>query len=126
MITYHFNEKDGILNVKFEGVVSTNDMLNYILDLQNDEKLPQKLKILSEATEAKFAEKVGRKELLKFLEENKKSLSQREFVYDAFIVSGSFETALGMIYKELIKVPNYKFNVFSTKQAALNWLKKTN
>ena len=45
-------------------------------------------------------------------------------IYDAFIVSRSFETALGIIYRDKIQVKNYKMDVFSTKGAAISWLLK--
>ncbi len=123
MINYHFDKEDNILKVNFEGEVSVQDIIDHILWLRNNKELPQRLKILSVTTEAKRSEKVGRTELLTFLEENKISLAQREFIYDAFVISGPFETALGMLYKELNKIKNYKFNVFSSKEAAINWLK---
>lgn len=124
MISYHFDKEDKILNVKFQGEISIQDMYDHILWLRENKELPQRLKILSETTEAKWSEKVGRQELLSFLEENKTSLAQREIIYDAYVISGTFETALGMLYRELNKIKNYNFNVFSTKRAALNWLRK--
>ena len=124
MINYHFDKENNILTVKFEGEITIEDMYKHILDLRENKTLPQRLKILSVTTDAKWSEKVGRKELLSFLEENKISLAQREFIYDAYVISGTFETALGILYKELNKTGNHKFEVFSTKSAAINWLKK--
>lgn len=122
MISYEFNKSEKILEVKFSGSISIDDMNGYILSLRNDLSLPSRLRILSDATEAKFAEKISKNDLISFLNENKKTLEQKDYVYDAFVISGTFETALGMIYKNLNNMKNYSFNIFSTREAAYNWL----
>lgn len=122
MITYKFNEKRGILETTFTGDVSINDITEYILILSRDNTLPKKLKIFSDASKGKFSRGVTPKDLSKLVDANKKSLIQRDFIYDAFVVSGTFEMALGILYKNLSKKKKYRFNIFSTTEAALNWL----
>ncbi|MCK5169762.1 MAG: hypothetical protein KAQ75_07780 [Bacteroidales bacterium] len=122
MITYIFNSVTGILEAKFEDKVSIKDIIEYVLLLREDKSLPKKLKILTDATKGKFPKGVVPKDMIKLVEVNKESLAQRDFIYDAFIVSGTFEMALGMLYKSISKTKNYRFNVFSTKEAALKWL----
>jgi len=124
MISFNYNKAIGVLETKIEGDTSINDIIKYIIDVREHEMLSGKIKIFTDASNGKFVEKVRQNELIKFLEENKKTLAQKEFIYDAFVVSGSFETALGLLYQELIEVPNYKFKIFSTKEAAINWLNK--
>ena len=122
MITYIFNNATGILETKLEGKVSIKDITEYILLLSEDKSLPKKLKILTDATKGKFPKGVVPKDMIKLVEANRKSLAQRDFIYDAFIVSGAVEMALGMLYKSISKTKNYRFNVFSTREAALEWL----
>ncbi|MCB2197397.1 MAG: STAS/SEC14 domain-containing protein [Bacteroidetes bacterium] len=122
MINSKFDKAEGILFVEFVGEITADELNNYIVSVRENTELPNKLKILSDASNGKFAKKVGRKELLNFLEENKVTLSQKEAIHDAFVVSNAFEMALGMLYREFNKINNYKFNVFSTKEAALSWL----
>ena len=124
MIKYEFNKLTGIVETTFEEEVSIKDVIEYILSLREDKTLPKKLKIFTDASKGKFTEDVTPKDLEKLIEENAISLSQRDFIYDAFVVSSSFEMALSMLYQELIEIQNYKVGVFSTKEAALNWLKK--
>jgi len=123
MINYHFDKKENVLLVKFEGEVRLEEVYRYIVEIRENKDVPQKLKILSLAEGSQFAQRLGKKELLGLLEENKKSLARRDYIYDAFVVSGPFETALGIYYRELNKIENYRFNVFSTKEAALKWLR---
>lgn len=124
MIQYIFNTELDILEVTFIGEVSISEVFDYIKAVREDESLPKGLKIFSDATNAKFAEKVKKKDLIKFIEENRISLEKRDYMHDAFIVSSTIELALGMLYRTIIRFPNYKFNIFSTKNAAINWLQK--
>lgn len=125
MIKKIFNRTTGILEVTFEGKVEIDELIDYIISVREDESTPKELKILSEATNGKFATKVKRKDLKQFFDENRKTLEskKKEIIYDAFIVSSAIEMALGMLYRELIKIENYKVNFFSTREAALKWLR---
>ncbi len=122
MITYNFNNETGMLETTFEGKITVVELIDYIESVRDDNTLPKKLKIFSDGSNGRFATKVNPKELKRFLDINKVTLKQKDFIYDAYVVSGSVEMALGMLYKNLIKIKNYKFNIFSTKEAALNWL----
>ena len=124
MISSRYNNETGMLETTFEGKIALNDLKDYIISVREDKTLPKRLKIFSDASNGKFAKKVKPKELVQFLDENRITLSQKEFIYDAFVISGSIEMALGMLYKRLNKIENYKFNIFSTKEAALSWLKE--
>ncbi len=125
MITYAFNKETGFLETTFEGEVSIKDIAEYIIMLSEDKTLPKKLKIFTDATKGKFSKGVVPKDLPKLVEANKVSLAQRDYIYDAFVLTGTLEMALGMLYKTISKTKKYKFNVFSTKEAAIKWLKDT-
>jgi len=122
MITRKFNSETGILETKFEGKITIKQVTDYILSISNDKTLPKKLKIFSDATKAIFNENITPNDLKKIVEANYKSLAVREYIYDAFIISSSLEMALGQLYMEFSKSENYYFNLFSTKEAAINWL----
>ncbi len=122
MITRIFNSEKGILESKFEGEISINEVTEYILSLSEDKTLPKVLKIFTDASNATFDENVVPNDLKKLVEANYKSLSVRDSIYDAFIVSKPIEMALGQLYMEFSKSENYYFNLFSTKEAAVKWL----
>ncbi len=125
MINCNFDSNEGILIVEFIGEITVEELNNYIISVRENKELPQTLKILSDASKGKFAKRVGRKELLSFLEENRITSKQKETMYDAFVLSRALEMALGMLYRDFNQIENYRFNVFSTKEAALKWLKNT-
>ncbi|NPA68679.1 MAG: hypothetical protein GXO50_08730 [Chlorobi bacterium] len=124
MISYKLNTKTGILETTFKGNISMQDIIDYISALAQDKTLPQKLKVLSDASKAKLAGEPELDELMRIVETNKKAVALKDGTYDAFIISGSVETALGQIYMDLSKTEKYMFKVFSTKKAALEWLNK--
>ena len=124
MISTKFNTTDNILETKFEGTIKVEELSDYIKLVRETKTLPQELKILSDARKGKFAGKIKRKDLNHFFDENRITLElgYKKCIYDAFIVSSPIEMALGMLYRNLIQIENYKFNIFSTKEAALTWL----
>ena len=122
MITKTFNTKTGILESKFEGEITIKEVTEYIHSLSIDESLPKKLKIFSDASKGHFNEDVSPNDLKLLVEANYKSLAARECICDAFIISSSLEMALGQLYMEFSKAENYSFNIFSTKEPAVEWL----
>ncbi len=122
MINYKFNKKTGFVETTLEGKISVKDITDYIISLSKDKKLPKKLKIISDAVNAEFANDATPEDLYKIVEANKISLSVRDYICDAFIISSPIETAMGQLYAEFSKAENYFFNIFSTKKAATDWL----
>lgn len=122
MIKYKFNTENKILETKVTGEVSPNDFSEYIISLSKDKTLPKVLKIFTDASERRFPKNVKPEDLLKIAEANLKSLAVRDMICDAFVLSSSFETALGFLYKDFSEAENYFFNIFSTKEAAFDWL----
>ena len=122
MIKYFYDNETEILETTISGKTTVNDLLDYISTLQKDKSLPEKLKILTDASNGNLSEDVEPEDLHLVVEANNKILAAKEFIYDAFILSSSLETAMGQLYKEFSKANNYRFNIFSTKEAAIRWL----
>lgn len=122
MITYKFNKEIGILETFIKEVVSIKDFIEYIISISEDQSLPDVLKIYTDASEGRFSSEVKPEDLPKIVEVNNLHLAKRKRIIDAFTLSGSMETALGQLYMELSKADNYKFKIFSTKDAAIVWL----
>ena len=124
MISYSYNKETGIVETIFEGEISSENMIDYIRSIGEDKELPEILKIFSDTTRGKLKERFSIKNLRQFLAENKILMEKKSYIYDAFVISGAFEMALGMLYRELNNYKNYKFNVFSSKKAAIDWLNR--
>lgn len=120
MITYAFNKQKNILESQFKEDVSLTEIVDYIRATKDNDSYPRTLKILTDAKYANFNFSVH--DLNTLIIENKKSLEKYDTIIDAIIIDGPKTAALSVLYQELAKSKKYFFNVFSTHEAALNWL----
>lgn len=120
MIKYQLNTTTGIIHVEFTNSVSFEELLDHV-SLQEERKhFPKKLKILSNATNAKLS--ISTVQLKIIVEKMAETLEKYDKIYDAFVVEKPLETALSVMYMELAKLNKYEFKVFSGLDAAKHWL----
>jgi len=122
MVNWNFNHKTGILESKFSGEVYLKEIVEYIINTKENKSYPRKLKIITDAMDANFVFTVNDLELI--IDENNKSLEQYVSIIDAIVIADPKSTALSMLYQRLDKNDKYKFNIFSTEDAAKAWLDK--
>ena len=124
MISRDFNLRDNILEVTYLGEITIKQFIEYGNAIMKDKKLPRNLKILTDARNTTFDISYFKKEnQLKLKEGMEKYLKHFTFISVALIHSTPKETAISEIFKDNFKFDNYTQKVFSTKEAALNWLK---
>jgi hypothetical protein len=122
MVTTKFNQQTKILEIKFEGSVILSEILDYIKEIKTNNTYPRKLKILTDSREAIFNFTIEDLQIIK--KENNKALEKYDFVTSAFIIDDVKKTVLTMLYQEISKTNKYKFEIFATKSAAIDWLNK--
>lgn len=120
MVSCKYNYQNGVLEAKFFGDVTLQEIIDYIDATKLNKSFPRKLKIRTDAMEANFIFSVG--DLDKIIEANNQSLEQYQFIIDGIIVDDPLNTALSILYQRLGNNPKYRFNVFSTAEAADEWL----
>lgn len=120
MVSTHFNTQTKILESKFEGNVTLTEVVNYIIVTKENKTYPRKLKILTDSIDAIFNFSIEDLEII--VEENIKSLEKYDLIIDAIIIDDPKNTVLSMLYLELTKTNKYKFEIFATKSAAIDWL----
>lgn len=120
MISSVFNDKLQILETIFLGDIYLKDIVQYIQQTKENFSFPRVLKILTDSRNAEF--KFSLDDLETIIFENNSSLENYTQIIDAIIADKPKTTAVLMLYQELEKNPKYDFQVFSTKQAAENWL----
>ena len=120
MVIAEFNPQTGILDSKFVGDVAIKEIIDYIIATKKNESYPRVLKILTDASKANMHFLPD--DLVKIVEENNKSIEKYDYIIDAIVLSSPKETALSILYQELAKNKKYKFQVFSTREAAAKWL----
>jgi len=122
MIIWEYNYITGILESKFMGEIYLKEVVDYIRATKENKNYPRKLKIITNALQASFVFSVN--DLEDIVEENNKSLENYESIIDAIVIEDPKSTALSMLYQRLDKNEKYKFNVFSSLEAAHDWLDK--
>ncbi|MDA3955027.1 MAG: hypothetical protein PF485_15390 [Bacteroidales bacterium] len=120
MIKVEFNNIDNYLYSSFEGEITKKNFIDYIDATRLNKSYPRKLKILTDSTRANMI--LSRADLELVIEANIQSLQHYDFIIDAIITSYPKETAYSMLYKRMSAMKNYRFEVFSTKEAAIKWL----
>lgn len=120
MILTEFNQKTGILDSKFEGEVTLNEIVEYIRKTKENKSYPRVLKILTDATKSHM--NLVFEDLKIIVAENYKSIEQYDYIIDAIVLESPKETALSMLYQELAKTRKYKFKIFATREASIYWL----
>jgi hypothetical protein len=121
MIKYTFNEDLQILEVKYEGDIKTEDIINHGQFISKNNTLPRKLKILTDSRNVNY--NISPDAIPELTKELKQNLTKYEFIMDAFLHSKPKETAYSILLEVEQKYNNYSHKVFTTKEAAIDWLK---
>jgi hypothetical protein len=122
VILINFNSDTNHLEADYNDEVTAKEVIDYITATKVNKKYPRVLKIISDTRNSSF--NLSIEELNSIVEENFKSLENYSKIIDAIIVDDPKTTVLTMLYKQFSKNDKYKFEIFSTKEAALNWLEK--
>ncbi len=120
MVKTSFDKQTGILHSIFQGEVTIDKLVDYIRATKNNTDYPRKLKIFTDSEHAEM--NFSPADLMRIVEENYNSLEKYTFIHDAIVVDSPRVTAITMLYQELAKTNKYKFEVFSSRDAALQWL----
>jgi len=120
MITSNFNDELQILETAFNGVITADDVLDYLTEFKENSNYPRKLKSLTNATHASF--KFSFRELSSFNKQKNKSLKKYDIVISAIIIDRPATAAISTLYGAIANNKKYKFKVFSTQEAALIWI----
>lgn len=120
MVLTKFNHQKGILDSQFIDDVTLKEIVDYIIATKNNTTYPRNLKILTDATRALM--KLVPDDLKVIVSENNKSIEKYNYIIDAIVIDKPKETAISLLYQEMAKNSKYRFQVFSTREAAIEWL----
>ena len=120
MISYSLNS-DGIFYVTFSETVTTEHIKNYLSEFEQLDYLPGKLLALYDLRNA--ALKIESKDVSVISDITNKSTRNFHTVRTAFLVEKPNVTAYSILFSEEHVPKKTKREVFSTKEAALDWLK---
>jgi len=120
MITLDFNKKTKILVNTLTGTIDISDVLNMYHQIEHHGSLPANLKIIIDSQEARYS--FTEKDLQKIANAIKHLLTKFNSIQEAIVQSTPYETAMAVLYEQMVHFDNFRFKVFSTREAAIQWL----
>ena len=120
MVSAKFNHRTAILESKFEGELTVNELIECSITIKENESYPRFLKKLVDFKKA--VANFSSNELSLLADEHDKIVEKYDYIVTAIILDTPKETAYAMIYQNLIKNNKSKFQLFSTREAAVSWL----
>ncbi len=109
-----------VFKIKMNGDLSLERLLKYFLFINKKIRYQGKSKILIDASKSNFLFEISHLQMI--VDKNRETLRDDIFIIQAIITDIPKNVALAMLYKELSRNNNYKFDVFSTEEKALSWL----
>lgn len=122
MVESIFNNSSNILETNYLGNVSCKEVVDYIDATKLNSEFPRTLKIISDTRDGLFDFSI--EDLGKIVAANNQSLEHYNAIIDAIIVDDPKNTVLTVLFQQLANRKKYKFEIFATKAAAINWLEK--
>lgn len=120
MITSNYNTELQLLEVSYSGSISMKDLVEFGNQIYGNKKLPRKLCILTDVSRAQY--KISTAELSELMSHIEQHLLAFEYIKAAFVQSKPRETDYSMLLSSENTIQNYFRAIFSTREAALEWL----
>ncbi len=120
MVFAKFNHQTAILESKFEGKLTVKELIESSQTIKENESYPRFLKILIDSKKAIV--NFPSNDLSFLAEEHHKVVEKYDYIVTAIILDTPKETAFAMLFQNLIKNNKSKFQLFSTREAAISWL----
>lgn len=120
MVSAKYNHRTAILESKFEGELTVKELIECSIVVKENATYPRFLKKLIDSKNA-FVN-FSSNELSLVAEEHHKIVEKYDYIVTAIILDTPKETAFAMIFQNLIKNNKSKFQLFSTREAAVRWL----
>ncbi|WP_297089530.1 STAS/SEC14 domain-containing protein [uncultured Draconibacterium sp.] len=118
-----YNPDDRIIYITKEGKITHSETKVVLHKLLNEFGKFDTVYILEDSRNSQLEISLG--EMREFFLEIKKLTRNRREVRHADLVDTPFETAMGVIFQQMVApLKSYKYRCFSTDKAALEWLKK--
>lgn len=120
MVFAKFNHQTAILESKLEGKLTINELIESSHTIKENASYPRFLKILIDSKKA--IANFSSNDLSLLADEHHKVVEKYDYIVTAIILETPKETAFAMLFQNLIKNGRSKFQLFSTREAAISWL----
>lgn len=118
--TISFTEDIGLLHIRYVGILSIEDISASFKEAKRDFPLPEDLLVISNFLDADT--NIRYTELHKLIRPTIDVIRSHKSIYDAIITDDPKGMAFSTLFKALIKRSNVNYKIFSTVEAAQEWL----
>lgn len=119
LITY--NQEIGLLTIEYSEYLTVDDIIASMKEAKQDFPLSKNLKVISDFRNVKSDMKYV--ELPKLIRPTLEVIKSHDSILDAILVNKPYTTALSFLFKGLIKKSNVEYEIFTSIEAAEEWLK---
>ena len=120
MVLTEFNHQTAILESKFEGELTVEDLVAHNILMNENESYPSFLKILIDSTKATV--KFPSSDLPILAEKHLEIIEKYNYIVTAIILDSPKETAFAILFQKLTENKKFEFQLFASREAALKWL----
>lgn len=120
MVTVEYNNESKILVNTLTGTINISDVLDMYHRVEHYGSLPADLKIIIDSEKASY--NFTEKNLQEIMNAIKHLLTKFNSIREAIVQSSPYETAMAVLYEQMVELDNFRFKAFSTHEAAIKWL----
>lgn len=125
MIQWNYDRNRNLIEAKFSGPISFQEIQDHVKSLGRIENLPDRLNILDDFTEADYKLLFKSRKGMKVLRDIRSRMPKYKLVKEAIIQNNPYIAAFSFLYRKFFTgTRNYQIRVFSTRKAALEWLEE--
>jgi hypothetical protein len=117
---FQHDEDLKILRVRYPGMLTKEEIVAHYNELRTNRSFHRNIRILIDCRDSTFT--VKPEEVPELTAAAKKAVREYDSVKEAIMVTNPYETVIVILFEKGINIPNYRFKIFYTEQAALNWL----
>ncbi len=117
---YYFDNDIKVLAFNASGLIEKDYIIDFYEHMGENESYPRDLRTLIDARDCTYKFEIS--DMQEMFSALNNALENYTSVREAIVVEKLFETVFATLFAEGMVHPKYKFKVFSTRTAALNWL----
>lgn len=114
------DEELKILRVRYPGMLTKEEIIAHYDELRTNSSFHRNIRILIDCRNSTFT--VKPEEVPELTAAARDAVRKFDSVKEAMMVTDPYETVIVTLFEKGINIPNYRFRVFYTEEAALNWL----
>ena len=114
------DEELKILRVRYPGMLTKDEIIAHYDELRTNSSFHRNIRILIDCRNSTFT--VKPEEVPELTAAARDAVRKFDSVKEAMMVTDPYETVIVTLFEKGINIPNYRFRVFYTEEAALNWL----